>query len=739
MEVNKKVSPWLVTVSLMFLTWLVTYILSPFIAPSVFILFVSSVAAASYYGGYRQGLLATVLVGIINYFFPPMGDTIPNFLIRYASFIATTFVVSGLQTKRRTAETALQREVERSAAITSSVNEAIISINRDNKIVFANPSVEEMFGYELGEMIGQDLTIIMPVKYRAAHNEGFARYLKTNKKTFEWKKIAVSCVRKNGEEFPVDISFSEYILGTERLFTAVIRDMTEERKIEVLDRAQRMFSENVKDYAMFVLDENGNIVDWNNAADGVYGYTKSEVLGKSARILYYNEEDFEENWKKEKEIALSTGKWEDTQIRKRKDGSEFSALLVLTPLYDETNKLRGFLKLVRDITEFTEHQEMLAKKAQELEMANKSKDNFLAVLSHELRNPLVSILGYSNLLLSGRLGEVEQKKAIETIARNAKLQVEMIEDLLNISRIVSGKISLNKKVIPLCKVIHETVESFRPAATAKGITIKSDFRSPDTFTEVDERRIQQVVFNLMSNAVKFTDAGGTITVTVRCEDERAKVEITDTGIGIPNDRIPHIFDRFRQENPVDTRKHGGLGLGLSIVKTIVDLHGGKVEVESEVGKGSTFRLILDTCEGNPDEIPKFDEIEEIKKPERVRLDGLKILVVDDSDEARELLSDLFRMSGAEITSAENASTARERIKEGQFDVLVLDIGMPEENGYSLLKSLRQSGIDTPALALTAFVGAEYHQAALEAGFQDYLTKPPSIQYLLRRVLELSRK
>jgi PAS domain S-box-containing protein len=735
---DNKISPWLVTIGLMFLTWLATYILSPLIAPSVFILFVSAVTAATYYGGYRQGLVATLLVGIINYFFPPLGDTIPNFLIRYSSFLITTFVVSGLQNKRREAELALIREVEKSSAITASVNEAIVSINKDNKIVFTNPAVEEMFGYTPKELIGQDLGILMPVRYRARHNEGFKKYLLSNKRTMPWNKIKVECLHKDGREFPVDISFSEYVLGTERMFTAVIRDMTEERQLEMVSKASNMFAENVKDYAIFVLNENGVITAWNKAADGVYGYTAEEVVGKTSDILYPPGVDFLTTWNAEKEIAIRTGKFEATEQRLKKDGTKFSAFLVLTPLYDEAGKLQGFLKLVRDITEHVEHQEAIRLKTVELEQANKSKDNFLAILSHELRNPLVSILGYSNLLLSGRLGENEQKKAIATIARNAKLQVEMIEDLLDISRIVSGKISLSKETVPICEVVHQVVESFRPAATAKGIIIEENYKELAVFAEADRRRLQQIVFNLLSNAIKFTDSGGKVRVSVTCENNQATIAVEDTGIGIPPSKIDKIFDRFQQAE-ADTRKHGGLGLGLSIVKTLTELHEGKIEVESVEGKGSKFTVSLSTCEGKPELIPTIDDGIELKNPERVKLDNLKVLVVDDSDEARQLLTDIFRIAGATVENAESAEEGRQKAKAGDFHVFVFDIGMPGENGYSLIKSLRAAGNNTPALALTAFVGPEYEEAAKEAGFDDYVPKPPSVEYLFRRVKELGEK
>jgi CheY-like chemotaxis protein len=416
--------------------------------------------------------------------------------------------------------------------------------------------------------------------------------------------------------------------------------------------------------------------------------------------------------------------------------------LVLTPLYNETGKLQGFFKLVRDITEYQNVQDNLATKAKELEAANKSKDNFLAVLSHELRNPLVAILGYSNMMLSGRLGVSEQKKALETIARNAKLQVNMIEDLLDISRIVAGKISLQKGVFPVCQVVHDAVETFRPAALAKGLNLKAEFRDLGIFIDGDPRRMQQIVLNLLSNAVKFTDSGGEIKVSVYCADNHAHIEVKDTGIGIAADKLPHVFDRFRQVSEADTRKHGGLGLGLSIVKTLTKLHGGTVTAESEgEGKGSTFTVRVPSCEGDPKNIPNFDESElEKTKKRSVKLNGIKLLVVDDSDETRQLLSDMFKIYGANVVSAESAEEARRQIKESNhFDVFVLDIGMPGESGYSLIRSLREMGYDTPALALTAFVGPEYQQAAIAAGFQDYLPKPPSMDYLLRRISELAGK
>lgn len=445
--------------------------------------------------------------------------------------------------------------------------------------------------------------------------------------------------------------------------------------------------------------------------------------------------------------SLKSGKPFDITYR-RKGSTEVYVRVRAVPVISD-GKIREWVGVSMDVTDevlFAKERENYIneiKEAKDLaEAANNAKDQFLATLSHELRTPLVSILGYTNMISSGKLTDEQMTRAVETINRNAKLQVELIEDLLDISRVMAGKISLQKEPLPVCEVIKEVVDAVSPQAIEKGLYLKIDWKDTNIYIDGDRRRIAQMVMNLLTNAIKFTDSGG-ITVCVDYLENIDKVWICvkDTGIGIRKEVMESLFQRFKQADSSSTRRYGGLGLGLSIVRTLTDLHGGKVWAESEEeGKGSTFTIELPVIK-KPDNVivPQIEKAtSETISP--LSLFGLTLLITDDDDDTRYLLGEIFKRYGAEIICAESAKDAREKVASNpQVNVYIFDIGMPDEDGYSLIKSLREAGNKTPALALTAFVGKEYEEAALKAGFNAYIPKPPSMAYLVRKVQDLSGK
>ncbi len=369
------------------------------------------------------------------------------------------------------------------------------------------------------------------------------------------------------------------------------------------------------------------------------------------------------------------------------------------------------------------------------EHANKIKDEFLATISHELRTPLNAILGWTSLLRSGMNPEASAR-AIETVERNARAQAQLIDDLLDISRIISGKLRLDVTKVELERLIHAAVETVRPAAEAKSIRLQVLIDPNAGPVSGDAGRLQQVFWNLLSNAVKFTPKSGRVQISIERVNSHVEISVTDTGNGIAPEFIPYVFDRFRQADQATTRTQGGLGLGLSIVRQIVEMHGGTVSVESDgEGKGSTFSVVLPRLAA----IPRHRNIEEEREHPRVskddfvsidcapELDGLKVLVVDDEADARDLLQEVLEMCGSEVVTTSTAAEALETLRNGKFDVLVSDIGMPGEDGYSLIEKVRllsdAEGGRTPAIALTAYARVEDRIRALKAGFQAHLPKP----------------
>jgi len=385
----------------------------------------------------------------------------------------------------------------------------------------------------------------------------------------------------------------------------------------------------------------------------------------------------------------------------------------------------------------------------EAEGANRAKDEFLSILSHELRTPLNAILGWSAMLRQRTLSEDKVLRALETIERNAKSQAQLIEDILDISRIITGKLRLQVRPVNLVPVIESAIESVRLAAEAKSIRLQSVLDSQAGLLLGDANRLQQVVWNLLSNALKFTPKDGRVEIRLQRVNSHAEITVSDTGVGISSDFLPFVFDRFRQHDSSSTRSYGGLGLGLAIVRQLVELHGGTVTVVSPgIGQGTTFTVTLPAMiiPLPPSDPEPLNSIVETKPRVEASpsLEGLQILVVDDEADALELLSTILQNNGAEViavASVKQALTIIETATDRSPDVLVSDIGMPDEDGYSLIRKLRQleaqRGGKLPAIALTAYAGSDDRRQALLAGFQMHVTKPVDAAELVAVVASLT--
>ena len=387
----------------------------------------------------------------------------------------------------------------------------------------------------------------------------------------------------------------------------------------------------------------------------------------------------------------------------------------------------------------------IAERNSELSRANRLKDEFLATLSHELRTPLGAVLGWTRVLRTTGAEGATRERALEAIERNARAQARLIEDLLEISRIVSGKLSMQVRPVDLAEIVDAAVEVVRPAAAAKQIALTTEVVVRPAMTSGDPDRLQQIVWNLISNAVKFTEPGGSARIRLT-RNRGYRIVVTDTGEGIDPRFLPHVFDAFRQADGTTTREHGGLGLGLAIARELVELHGGTIKARSDgVGRGSTFQVDLPSvvsASRAATEAPASDEGHGTPAIDPDLLHDLRILVVDDEADARDLIEMALSQYGAIVTTADSAAAALAEIDRGVPDVLLSDVGMPREDGYDLIRRLRsrplERGGGIPAIAVTAYASAKDRESALASGYEAHVAKPFEPEALAQTVASLCR-
>ena len=625
--------------------------------------------------------------------------------------------------------------------------------------------------------------------------------------------------------------------------------------------------EDIRDYAIFTMDRDGLVTNWNTGAQHILGYTEAEIVGKDAAKFFTAEDRAKNAPAQELSTAATVGRAEDERWHVRRDGSRFWASGVVTAVRDAAGKLIGFSKVMRDMTErnklteerdrffalsmdmlcivhldgrfqrvnpafhtvlgFSEeelltmdlfellHPDDLAKtrtayegliagqpvtfmenrlrtkdenykwvawsyfpvpedglafgvgrdttelrqidevlrfRAQELEEANRVKDEFLATMSHELRTPLTSILGWSRLLDSNRLSEKEKVHAVNVIQRNAEAQSKLIEDLLDVSRIITGKLRIEFQPVSFASITDSVINSLRPAIDAKQLQLETAIDPAAGPILGDPARLQQIVTNILSNAIKFTSNGGRIDVRLERIDSHVRLEIKDTGVGIGAEHLPHIFERFKQVDSSNVRAHGGLGLGLAIVDYLVRQQAGTVTAASEgLGKGATFTVEfpltstegigsnLSTPEWFTERAAAALDNAETSKDEKLR--HLRILVVEDDPDTQELLKMVLQQHGAEVAAVDSAENALAVIVRTRPDVIISDIAMAGGNGYEFIRKVRslapEAGGHIPAIALTAYADAAHRRRALLAGFQTHLAKPVEPDDLLTVILSLT--
>jgi PAS domain S-box-containing protein len=502
------------------------------------------------------------------------------------------------------------------------------------------------------------------------------------------------------------------------------------------------------------MDHQGTITDFNAAAERMFGYAARDAIGRDLADLMIPRELREPHRQGlRRYLSSGAGPFIDRRIEttgQHADGHEFPVEVAVTKMSPDPPRFTGF---VRDLTaraQAERDRELLLarelKARREAEAANRAKDEFLATLSHELRTPLNAIVGWTRMLLDGTLDEQSARKALHVIDRNAQLQTQLVADILDVSRIITGGLRLSLRPVDLGSVIGAALDAVRPAADAKRVRLYSRLAASVRIHEGDSERLQQVVWNLLANAVKFTPAGGSVEIDLLDgADGGVIIRVRDDGAGIDAAFLPHVFERFRQADGSVSRQHGGLGLGLAIVRHLVELHGGTVRADSAgPGLGSTFTVELPRAEQERDFERPAELLPAAVGPSRsdhaVSLDGCRALVVDDEEDARQLVATILRAAGADVRTASSVDEALRELDASPADVLLADLGMPGADGYALIREVRsrdaRTGRHLPAAALTAYTGTHDRARALDAGFDRHLGKPASPDALLEAVVSL---
>jgi len=617
------------------------------------------------------------------------------------------------------------------ATILESVDEAIISMTGGGRVIAWNKAAERILGYTAQEMIGQSASLIIPDS--TANQE--ARILEQVRLGQKVEHFRTQLLQKGGQSVEVMAHYSPIRDDIGRItgVLKIVESADIRRKLEIAERDQLFLASIVSsaEDAIVSKDLNGIVTSWNRAAERLFGYTEQEIVGRPISLLIPADHPDEEPRILDRIRRGERIEHYETK-RVRKDGRLIDVALTVSPIKDALGRIIGASKIARDITSqklaVAREREALRETQEarkQAEEASRAKDEFLATISHELRTPMTAILGWTRMLLSGQMNPETQQKALETIDRNARSQAQLIEDLLDVSRIVSGKLRIEFKVVDIAAVVAAAVESTRPAAEAKRIRIQTVLSSGAGPLLGDFDRLQQVVWNLLSNAIRFTPADGLVRIYLQRVESQVELRVSDTGAGIPPEFLPHIFDRFTQADSSITRTHSGLGMGLAIVKSLVELHGGVLSASSVGrGHGSEFTVKL------PVSSFRLDQSEEVRKPVLPTMNyghellGVKILVVDDESDTCEMLRFVFNQCGAIVETASSAEEALQLFDKFVPDMLVSDIGMPRVDGYDLIRLIRRErGSRIPAVALTAMARIDDRVKTLKAGYQMHIAKP----------------
>ncbi|GAB1544245.1 hypothetical protein NUACC21_69210 [Scytonema sp. NUACC21] len=680
------------------------------------------------------------ILGVIECF----SNRIQEFDAELLQIIAAIGGQIGQFMNRKRTEEALQKSQELFDSFMSNSPATAFIKDQEGRYVYVNRLVEQTFNRNLEDWVGKTDFDLFPIETAQQLRKNDLMVLEQGQTI----KQLETAPHEDGEHHYISFKFPIGNAVGKQLVAGMSVDITERKQAEEALRESELNFRTLADTMPQLF--------WTTRPDGYHEYfnqrwyeytgmTLEQTQGWGWSHLLHPEDKQRclDVWNE----SLRTGEKYNIEYRFRRssDGQYRWFLGQAFPLRDADGRIIRWFGSCTDIHDqkcvvFERDQALERERAARAaaESANRIKDEFLAVLSHELRSPLNPILGWAKLLQKGKVTQQNLRRGLETIARNAELQARLIEDLLDVSRILRGKLTLSVCPVNLEFIISEALETVRLAAQAKKIQLTTVLE-PDVGQVVgDAARLQQVVWNLLSNAIKFTPQGGTVEVRLERVGTIAQLQVIDTGIGISPEFLPNIFDDFRQENSSTTRKFGGLGLGLAIVHHLVELHGGTVQAES-LGEnhGATFTVRLPLASNRADTL-----INSKPQDEFFNLNGIKVLVVDDDADSRDFIAFALEQSGALVTAVSSASEALEVMTRVMPDILVSDIGMPEMDGYEMLRQIRgwtkEQGGQIPAIALTAYAGECDRKQALAAGFQVHISKPIEIYTLTAATIGLLR-
>jgi PAS domain S-box-containing protein len=694
-------------------------------------------------GSMRDRYIAVAKTGISDIFETPDNKELlrcfRHVVVKLNDSIAISF--SDI-TERKRSEAALQEREAELRLITDTVPVLISFVDAEQHYRFVNQRYEEWFNLPASEVCGQHICKVLGETVYQNVRPYVEQALAGHQVTFE-----SHILYKGADPRLVSVTYIPQFDEQEKIigFVALVNDVTENRQVEeTLRQSEERYRYLTESIPQLVWTANGSgvLLDVNQRWSSFTGLTLAQARAEGWTAVVHPDDvaTLGRNWA----IAQQEGTNYQAEGRMRRaDGVYRWHLHQAVPLKDAEGRVIKWFGTATDIEDKKQleqqrinllSQEQAAR--EQAEAANRIKDEFLAVLSHELRSPLNPILGWSRLLQTRQFDSEGTNRALQTIERNAKLQAQLIEDLLDVSRILRGKLVLNVCPVNLVAVIESALETVRLAAEAKQIQIQTVLPTEQLSVSGDAARLQQIVWNLLSNAVKFTPDGGQIDVLLDRVDTYARIQVKDTGRGIQPSFLPYVFDYFRQEDGKTTRKFGGLGLGLAIVKHLAELHGGTVFAESlGEGQGATFAFQLPLMAANLESEPSPKDSSQV-----VDLSQLRVLIVDDEADMRELGQFVLEQQGAQVSVAASAIEALQMFDRQPPDLLISDIGMPIMDGYMLIRQIRsrspEQGGRVLAIALTAYAGEYDQRQALVAGFQQHLPKPVEPEVLVSTIAAL---
>jgi PAS domain S-box-containing protein len=673
--------------------------------------------------------------------------------------------------ERRRAERALAEQREWFRVTLASIGDAVITSDRSGKVSFLNPVAERLTGYSLEQALGKPLGEVFRIvneSTREPIDSPAEKVLRSGAIIGLANHTAL--IAKDGAEYPIEDSAAPIVddKGNTLGVVLVFHDVTDRRRTEDAIAEQREWLETTLESigdAVIATDINSRIVFLNAVAEHLTGWGAGEAQGRDCgevfRIVNENSRATVDSpvlrvLREGNVVGLA-----NHTVLISRDGTEYPIDDSAAPIRGRDGRVIGVVIVFHDISERhraekerqqgeRDREQLLQSERAartEAERANRLKDDFVAAISHELRTPLNAILGWTQLLMNKPHDVASVARGLAVIERNTQLQAKLISDLLDLSRIMSGKLRLELQLIDLASVLDAALEAALPAAEAKRITLQRHVEDRSAKVAGDALRLQQVFTNLLTNAIKFTGEGGKVSVSLAHDDDgaHALVTVSDTGVGIKPEFMPYLFDRFRQADSSTTRRYGGLGLGLTIVKHLTELHGGSVSAHSEgQDRGATFTVRFPVGQSVRVGLPANDPPQRLRRTgaAEVRIDGIKVLVVEDDPDTREFVDRLLAEAGAHVIAVPSAAAAFDCLRRDRPDLLVSDIGLPDEDGYGLIQRIRQlpasEGGRIPAIAVTAFARTEDRRRALQSGFQSHVAKPVDPAELLASIASFAQ-